>query len=72
MQAYNGVKGETSDGILLNKHIENQQAKQMDDNALAIMNNTPPLVPGEEGLRDIRIVRAIYESAANGNKRIVL
>jgi len=72
MQAYNGVKGETSDGILLNKPIENQQAKQMDDDALAIVNNTPPLVPGEEGLRDVRIVRAIYESAANGSKRIDL
>ena len=41
-----------------------QQAKQMDDDALAIMNNKPMLVPGEEGLRDIRITEAIYKSAA--------
>jgi len=41
-----------------------QQAKQMDDDALSIMNGKPMLVPGEEGLRDIRIVEAIYRSAA--------
>ena len=38
----------------------------MDDDALAIMQNKPMLVPGEEGLRDIRIVEAIYKSAASG------
>ena len=36
----------------------------MDDDALSIMNGKPMLVPGEEGLRDIRIVEAIYKSAA--------
>lgn len=72
MQAYNEVKGETSDGIMLNKPIANQQAKQMDDDAQAILNNTPPIVPGEEGLRDIRILKAIYESAANNSQRIEL
>jgi glucose-fructose oxidoreductase len=36
----------------------------MDDDALSIMNGKPMLVPGEEGLRDIRIVEAIYRSAA--------
>jgi glucose-fructose oxidoreductase len=72
MQAYNGVKGETNDGILLNKPIENQQAKQMDDDALAILNDTTPLVTGEEGLKDIRILEAIYNSAAKGSQRIKL
>jgi glucose-fructose oxidoreductase len=72
MQAYTDVKGETSDGILLNTPIENQQAKQMDDDALAILNNAAPLVPGEEGLRDIKILKAIYESAASDGKRILL
>jgi glucose-fructose oxidoreductase len=33
----------------------------MDDDALSIMNGKPMLVPGEEGLRDIRIVEAIYK-----------
>lgn len=70
-QAYSGIKGKTSDGTLLNATIPNQQAKQMDDDALSIINQQPMLVPGEEGLRDIRIVEAIYRSAAQ-NKRIDL
>ncbi|ULQ50699.1 Gfo/Idh/MocA family protein [Flavihumibacter fluvii] len=41
-----------------------QQAKQMDDDALSIMQNKAVLVPGEEGLRDIRIVEAIKASAS--------
>lgn len=42
----------------------------MDDDALAILGNKDVLVPGEEGLRDIKIVEAIYSSAASG-RRIV-
>jgi glucose-fructose oxidoreductase len=30
------------------------------------MQNKPMLVPGEEGLRDIRVVEAIYKSAGSG------
>jgi glucose-fructose oxidoreductase len=36
----------------------------MDDDALSIMNKKPMLVPGEEGLKDIRVVEAIYRSVA--------
>jgi glucose-fructose oxidoreductase len=36
----------------------------MDDDALSIMQNKAVLVPGEEGLRDIRIVEAIKASAS--------
>jgi glucose-fructose oxidoreductase len=43
----------------------------MDDDAMAIMEKKPLLVPGEEGLRDIRIVEAIYKSAASG-KRVMI
>ena len=67
-QAYSGINGETSDGIKLNERIPNQQARQMDDDALAIRNKTRPLVPGEEGLRDIRIVEAIYRSVKEKKK----
>lgn len=62
-QAYSGINGETSDGIKLNERIPNQQAKQMDDDAQAIARKSKPLVPGEEGLKDIRIVEAIHKSA---------
>ena len=68
-QAYSGAKATTSDGKTLNKTLPNQQAKQMDDDALSSMNNQPMLVPGEEGLRDIRIVEAIYKAA--GSKQAV-
>jgi len=63
-QNYSGLKGVTSDGKVLNATIPNQQAKQMDEDAISIMNGTPVLVPGEEGLKDIRVVEAIYKSVA--------
>lgn len=70
-QSYTGITGNTSNGRKLQQSIPNQQARQMDDDALAIINNTKVLVPGEEGLRDIRIVEAIYKSAAS-KRRIQL
>ncbi len=66
--AYNGVNGITSDGVKLNAPIQNEQATQMDDDALAIMNNKALLAPGEEGLRDITVVEAIYRSVASKGK----
>jgi glucose-fructose oxidoreductase len=45
-----------------------QQANQMDEDAQAIMQNKLMLVPGEEGLRDIRIVEAIYKAAGTGQQ----
>lgn len=70
-QAYSGINGVTSDGIRLNERIPNQQARQMDDDAIAITRKTKPLVPGEEGLKDIRIVEAIYRSVKE-KKRVSL
>lgn len=67
-QAYNGVQGRASDGTLLNTYIENQQARQMDDDALAIFENRPMMVPGEEGMKDIVLLEAINESARTGKK----
>jgi glucose-fructose oxidoreductase len=63
MQAYQGVQGETSDGKKLDQRIDKQQARQMDDDALAILEGRAPLVPGEEGLRDIRILTAVIRAA---------
>jgi len=67
---YNGVKGSGSGGFLVKYPYEvpMQQAMQMDDDALAIINKKPVLVPGEEGLRDIKIVEAIYEAARTGKR----
>lgn len=68
MQSYNGVKGETSDGKKLDKTIANQQAAQMDNDSLAIINNTNVRVPGSQGLNDIKIVEAVL-TAAKTKKR---
>lgn len=72
MSNYNGVQGATSDGRKLNKPIANQQAAQMDDDARAILQDQPVMVPGEEGLRDIRIVQAIFQSAREDGKQVKL
>jgi glucose-fructose oxidoreductase len=71
-QSYNGVQGKTSDNKILNTTIPNQQARQMDDDAAAIINNKNMLVPGEEGLKDIRVVEAIYRSVAQNSKEVVI
>lgn len=64
-QSYSGIKGITSDGVL-DKVIPNQQAKQMDDNAISILHDTVVLVPGEEGMKDIIVVDAIHKSVKEG------
>lgn len=64
--AYNGNKGSMSDGTQINFVLPNQQAKQMDEDCIAIMAKTNLIVPGEEGLRDIRVVEAIYKSVKTG------
>ena len=62
--SYGGNNGSMSNGTVINFPLENQQAKQMDEDANSILNNKALIVPGEEGLRDIRVVEAIYRSAA--------
>lgn len=64
--SYNGNKGSMSDGTIINIPIKNQQAKQMDEDCMAILTNTDLIAPGEEGLRDTRVVEAIYKSVASG------
>ncbi|MEJ7769005.1 MAG: Gfo/Idh/MocA family oxidoreductase [Chitinophagaceae bacterium] len=64
---YNGLQGSSPLGAINHSYqVPWQQAKQMDDDARSIMDGKPMLVPGEEGLRDIRIVEAIYKSASSG------
>ncbi|GAA4470161.1 Gfo/Idh/MocA family oxidoreductase [Nibrella saemangeumensis] len=71
-QGYAGLKGSSPLGQFNHQYqVPFQQAKQMDDDAMSIMQNKPMQVPGEEGLRDIRIVEAIYRAADTG-KRVKL
>jgi glucose-fructose oxidoreductase len=68
---YSNIKGESSKGPLQFPKI-NQQAAQMDEVAYCIANKKPMRVTGEEGLKDMRVVEAIYQSIKNGSKRIEL
>jgi predicted dehydrogenase len=70
--SYTGVQGETSDGTQLPPDPNHQQARQMDNDALAIKENKQPIVSGEEGLKDMRVVEAIMESSRRGGEWIDL
>ncbi len=63
--AYSGIAGRTSEGELDFPAI-NQQAAQMDEEAANIMAGRPVRVPGEEGLRDMIVVDAVFESIRTG------
>ena len=41
-------------------------ALEMDHFSASVMNNTEPLTPGEEGLKDLKVMMAIYEAARSG------
>jgi predicted dehydrogenase len=63
---YNSSRGTRSDGQAINLPGVNQFTAEMDDFAQCILGGTASKVPGEEGLRDVRIMMAIYESARTG------
>jgi glucose-fructose oxidoreductase len=50
----------------------NQFVGQLDHMAQCIATGKEPIVAGEEGLRDTRIIEAIYRSAAEGGRTIAL
>ncbi len=60
--SYRGLKGDSSHGRV-SLPVVNQQALQMDDFARCVMEGTGSNVSGEMGLRDMKILMAIYESA---------
>ena len=64
---YNSLKGKTSDGKMKIKPI-NQQAAQLDDFAMAIIENRATRVSGEMGRQDIKILEAIYRSLKTGQR----
>lgn len=57
-----GTKGLTSKGELTFKTNTYQQTAQMDDFADCIINKRPSIASGEEALRDIRVLEAIFQS----------
>ncbi|MDT0645415.1 Gfo/Idh/MocA family oxidoreductase [Zunongwangia sp. F260] len=69
--AYEGKKGETSEGEMDYPNIF-EQVNQMDSQAESFRNSEKSIVPGEMGLRDMKILMAIYESANAGGERVVI
>lgn len=63
---YSGIRGHRSDGKPLERPEVNQFAAEMDDFARCILEGRPTRVSGEEGLQDVKIMMAIYESARTG------
>jgi predicted dehydrogenase len=59
--SYRGIKGATNNGEL-NFPAINQQATQMDDFSKCIINNSESNASGEEGLKDLKVIEAIYKS----------
>ena len=66
---YGPIKGKTHKGELNNPHITHQTV-QMDEMAGMILENKKPVVPldGEEGLKDLKIIDAIYRAVKEGGK----
>jgi predicted dehydrogenase len=66
---YGPIKGRTHQGELTQPHATHQTV-QMDEMVAIILDGKKALVPvdGEEGLRDLRIMDAIYAAAKSGKK----
>ena len=64
---YGGLQGRTSEGPMNLSNV-NQQAAQMDAFADCVLTDRESRVPGEEGLRDVRVIEAIYEAIETGQK----
>jgi predicted dehydrogenase len=63
---YHGIRGFRSDNKPLSLPDIDQFAAEMDDFAACVRDGKPTRVPGEEGLRDVRIIEAIYRAAETG------
>jgi len=63
---YSGIRGTRSDGKMIELPVIDQFAAEMDDFAQCILENRPTRVPGAEGLRDMKVITAIYEAARTG------
>lgn len=65
---YGGVQGRTHKGPMDLPSDVNQQKLQMDAFADCVLNDRESRVPGEMGLRDVKILYAIYEAAETGKR----
>lgn len=65
--SYGGLQGRTQEGEMRFEQV-NQQALQMDDFALCVREGRRSRVSGEEGLRDMKVIEAIYQAAEAGRE----
>jgi predicted dehydrogenase len=68
--AYTGQRMRVSHGDELIERVlqpRDHFAAEMDHMSQCVMEYRTPLTPGEEGLRDLKIMMAIYEAARTGN-----
>ena len=66
---YGPIKGRTHKGELNSPH-KTHQTVQMEEMSAMILENKKPLIPldGEEGLKDLKIIDAIYLAVKTGQK----
>jgi glucose-fructose oxidoreductase len=67
--SYTGLRMRASRGGVLEERpqrVVDQFGTEMDHFSECIATGVEPLTPGEEGLRDLRIMTAIYEAARSG------
>ncbi|HEA22979.1 MAG TPA: Gfo/Idh/MocA family oxidoreductase [Pricia antarctica] len=66
---YGPIEGNTHKGKLTQPHVTHQTL-QMDGMAAIIFDGKQPIVPvdGEEGVKDMKIIDAIFEAAKTGGK----
>lgn len=66
---YGPIKGRTNKGELTQPHITHQTI-QMDEMAAIILDGKQPIVAvdGEEGVRDLKIIDAIYKAVRKGKR----
>lgn len=66
---YGPIQGRTHKGELKHPHVTHQTV-QMDEMAGIILEGNEPVVPvdGEEGVKDLKIIDAIYEAVKTGKK----
>jgi predicted dehydrogenase len=67
-QWYHGIKGFRSDGKPFAFPDSDHFAAEMDDLALCVREQRASSVAGEEGLRDLRAIEAIYRAAESGRE----
>lgn len=69
---YGPIQGRTHKGELTNPH-QTHQTVQMDEMAAMILDNKKAIIPldGEEGLKDLKIVDAIYRAVKVGGKIVL-